>query len=187
MVVSGEGDWSSQGGGFFSGPDQMIEEIRSKFGAEAAERARRSMALIRNPRALTDDEFTVVMEALALVLRDLEASGETLPDVVPEAHEDRGEEYLCAWIRMPDTRFGQGIYVPLAASPADRTFWLAEQLQSWKEDELADTGRPGPWPACPEHGGGCVLAPDVREDVAVWCCRRSGQAIAAIGELGPRR
>jgi hypothetical protein len=35
-------------------------------------------------------------------LRDLAASGLPRPDIGDEAHEDRGDEAVCAWIRGPD-------------------------------------------------------------------------------------
>jgi hypothetical protein len=142
----------------------------------------RSRALWQSPRPLTDEEKAVLWEAVTPLLRDMEATGQTLPDIREEAHDDQGEDAVCAWIQEPDGRYGQGIAVWLNCSPAFQLYSLAEQMQSWAVDVQVDSGR-RPWPDCPEHPGSHMLGPDIRDEVVVWCCPDSGHVIAAIGTL----
>jgi hypothetical protein len=102
--------------------------IRARFGDEAVHRMERSRALIRNPRPLTDEETAVLWGAVTPLLRDMEATGQAVPDIRPEAHEDRGDDAVCAWIQESGDRYGQGIAVLLFCSPGDRLCFLAEQL-----------------------------------------------------------
>jgi hypothetical protein len=167
------------------GPERLAQyhaDLRARVGDEVFERIQRSQALDENPRPLSGREKAVLREAVAPVLRDLEATGQTLPDIREEAHEDRGEDAVCAWIPHPGGGGGESISVELYCGEAYRLFYLAEQLQSWKNDELIDARR-RPWPECPDHPGPCTLSPDVRDEVAVWCCPDSGRVIAAIGTL----
>ena len=83
--------------------------VRAKFGDQVVERMRRSLALSENPRPLTDGEKAVLRRAIAPLLRDMEATGQSLPDIREEAHHDRGEDAVCAWIWEPGERYGQGI------------------------------------------------------------------------------
>lgn len=168
------------------GPERLAQyhaDLRARVGDEVFERIQRSQALWDNPRPLSDREKAVLREAVAPVLRDLEATGQTLPDIREEAHEDRGQDAVCAWIHHPASGGGEGISVELYCGPALRLYYLAEQLQRWKNDELIDAGR-RPWPECPDHDGCFALSPDTRDDVAVWCCPQTGRVIAEIGRLG---
>jgi hypothetical protein len=195
-AAQGDSDLDN-GGGFFrlrhDDPDradleaQHAERIRARFGDDAFRRMDRSRALTRTPRPLTDQEAGVLRAAVAPLLRDMEASGQALPDFREEAHEDRGEDAVCAWIQEPGSGFGQGITVSLYCSPADQLCVLAEQLQDWAGDIQVDPGR-RPWPDCPDHPGSHPLMPDTRDEEAVWCCPHDGHVVAAIGMLTrPRR
>lgn len=155
--------------------------IRTMTGDDAFEAMRRSQALSRNPRPLSGPEKAVLREAVAPLLRDLAAMGQALPDIREEAHEDRGRDGVCAWIAESGNR-GQGITVRLNCDEPGRLYFLAEQLQSWKNGELIDAGQQ-PWPQCPDHAGECTLSPDLNDEAAVWRCPTDGRAIA-IGTLG---
>jgi hypothetical protein len=72
-------------------PDEMAD-LRARIGAEAVDRMRRSIVLHRQPRPLAGEQAAVRREAVAPVLRDLRATGETLPDIREESHHDRGED-----------------------------------------------------------------------------------------------
>jgi hypothetical protein len=167
------------------GPERLAQyhaDLRARVGDEVFERMQRSQELGENPRPLSSREKAVLREAVAPVLRDLEATGQTRPDIREEAHEDGGPDVVCAWIRHPADG-GEGISVELSCGQALRLYFLAGQLQSWKNDELIDAGR-RPWPACPDHDDCFALSPDTRDDVAVWCCPKTGRVIAEIGRLG---
>ena len=88
-------------------------------------------------------------------------------------------------IRRLEGPCGQGVSVWLPSSQTDRIASLAEQMQSWKLDELDPTGQcREPWPECPLHPVRHSLDPDDRPGVPVWCCPESCQVIAEIGSLG---
>jgi hypothetical protein len=127
----------------------------------------------------------VLWAAVASLLRDMRATGQALPDIREEAHEDRGEDAVCAWIQEPGGGSGQGVAVLLFCSPGDRLRFLAEQLQDWAGDVQVDPGR-RPWPGCPDHPGAHILRPDTHDEVAVWCCPQSGHVIAGIECLPDR-
>jgi len=158
-------------------PD-MMADLRARIGDEAADQVQRSMVRHRQPRPLAGEQAAVLREAVAPVLRDLRATGETLPDIREESHHDRGEDAVCAWVQGPDGT-GQGLDVWLNGSAAFQLYSLAEQLQSWKVDQLG----PGSWwPRCPQHAD-CGLTADIDGELAVWVCPPSGQVIAPIGSL----
>lgn len=161
--------------------DRHEAAIRTMIGDDAFQAMKRSQALSHSPRPLSDPEKALLREAVAPVLRDLAATGQTLPDIREEAHEDRGRDGVCAWIVKPGNR-GQGITAWLNCDEPGQLCFLAEQLQSWKNDELVDA-RQRPWPDCPDHPGQCTLSPDIHDDVAIWRCPTDGHAIA-IGTLG---
>jgi hypothetical protein len=171
----------NNGGGFFRSPEEGDAAIRARSGDELADRMLRSMNLIRRPRRLTDGEEAVLREAMAPILRDIRATGAILPAIVPEAHEDRGEDYICAWIT--EGALGTGIWVPVAGSRADQIFCVAEQLVEWECEKLADAGRPAAWPPCPEHPGRHPLRPEVTGELAVWQCPESERLVSKIGAL----
>jgi hypothetical protein len=160
---------------------QFSARLRARAGDEAFARIQRSHALSRNPRPLTGDERAVLRETVAPLLRDLAATRRALPEIREEAHEDYGENAVCAWIQ-DNGGCGQGIRVWLFRSPAERLRDLAEELQSWAGDVQADPGR-RPWPDCPDHPGSHNLGAVTRDEVAVWRCPGSGRVIAAIGSL----
>jgi hypothetical protein len=128
-------------------------------------------------------EKAVPWEAVTPLLRDMDATGQTLPDIREEAHKDHGEDAVCAWIQEAGGRYGQGITVWRTCSPAFQLYSLAEQMQDWAGDVQLDPGR-RPWPDCPEHPGSHLLGADIRDEVAAWCCPDSGRVIASIGTLG---
>ena len=160
--------------------------LRAMVGAETFERMQHSRELHRHPRPLTDQECEVVRQAAAPLLRDLAASGLPRPDIRDEAHEDRGDQAVCAWIQGPG-RTGEGIWILLGGSPADQVTDLAEQFQNWAADQLYDAGRPPEWPLCPAHPAGPHrLSPEVRDGTAVWVCAGNNQVICEIGAFaGP--
>jgi len=160
---------------------QFSARLRARVGDEAFARIQRSLELSLSPRPLTNDERAVLRETIAPLLRDLEASRRALPEIREEAHEDYGENAVCAWIQ-DNGRCGQGIRVWLFSSPAERLRDLAEELQSWAGDVQVDPAR-RPWPDCPDHPGSHNLSAVTRDEVAVWRCPGSGRVIAEIGSL----
>lgn len=160
---------------------QYAARIRARLGGEAFERMERSQALGDSPRPLTDEEKAALWESATPLLRDMEATGQARPDIREEAHEDLGEDTVCAWIQEPDG-CGQGIRVWLYRSPGARLCDLAEQLQEWATDVQVDPAR-RPWPGCPDHPGSHDLTADTRDEAAVWCCPQGGRVIAGIGML----
>jgi hypothetical protein len=171
------------GGGFFRGDDpQALAALRDTMGDEVFERIQLSRELHKHPRPLTDVERRVLRETVAPLLRDLAASGMSLPDIREEAREDRGDEAVCAWIQGPGVT-GEGISIWLDSSSADQVAELAEQIQNWAADKLHDAGHPPEWPRCPEHPTPHRLSPEVRDSFAVWICPESRHVIWAIGGL----
>jgi hypothetical protein len=180
----------SQGGGFFDSYEEMIAEVEREIGPEAAEATRRSWLLARNPRALTAAERSELRANLEPILRDMRNSGAIVPDVIEEAHDDLGPEYVHAWIRLPESSgspdtAAQDIRVHVDLPFPERLADLADQLQDWEVEELFAAGRPPTWPECPEHPDSHPLAPQARSDQAAWCCPASGHVISTIGALGP--
>jgi hypothetical protein len=163
-------------------------QLREMFGDEAVESIQRNMALQKHPRPLTDHEREVLRETSAPVLRDMAASGAIVADIREEAHADRGDETVCAWVSGADGITGVGIWVSLEGSAAERVAELAGQLQEWEIDELWAAGRSAIWPECSEHPDSHPLEPAVdRENGASWRCPWSGDVICAIGALDSRR
>jgi hypothetical protein len=174
------------GGGFFDNQEDLIAAIGRSVGPEAAEAARRSLQLSRNPRPLTDAERAELRATLEPVLRDLRSSGAIMPDIIEEAHDDRGPDCVSAWIQTPGGAGSRGIGVLVNLPAPERLADLADQLQEWEVEELAAAGRPATWPECPQHPGTHPLAPETRGGQATWCCPASGQAITVIGALAPQ-
>jgi hypothetical protein len=162
--------------------------LRQRFGDEAVDQMLRSRELMRDPRPLTDAERSVIDATMAPVLHDLRAAGAIVPEVRFEAMEDRGPDYVCAVIGPAGRAIGsQGVWVALAQSVAERVADLADQVQEWEVEALAEAGRPATWPECPEHPASHPLAPAVAGDGgAVWRCPRSGTPAGAIGGLSFR-
>lgn len=163
----------------------MITDVQRRFDEDRAQQVRRSLDAMRHPRPVSDADMALLREAAAPVLRDLMAFGGSVPEFVPEAHEDLGQGFIYAWIWQPAAPQGQGVRLFLDSSPAYQTVQLAEQLQSWKLDELDPTGECRiPWPDCPLHPGEHRLDPVDEPGVAVWCCPDTAAVIAVIGSLG---
>ena len=175
----------SHGGGFFSNEEELDAAIERAIGPEAAEARRRSLRLARNPRALADAERAELRATLEPVLRDMRDSGAIVPDVLEEAHDDFGPDFVCAWIPSP-AGGGSDIRVQVGLPAPERLADLADQLQDWEIEELWAAGRPATWPECPRHPDSHPLAPQARGDQAAWCCPASGQVIGTIGALRPR-
>ena len=176
----------SHGGGFFDDEEELIAAIERAIGPEAAEDARRSQQLARNPRALTDAERAELRANLEPILRDMHSSGAIVPNILEEAHDDLGPDCVCAWIQSPGGAGSQGIRVQASLPAPERLADLADQLQEWEVEELAAAGRPATWPECRQHPDTHPLAPQARGDQAAWCCPASGQVISVIGALRPR-
>jgi hypothetical protein len=177
---------AGSGGGFFDNQDDLIAAIGRSVGPEAAEAARRSLQLSRNPRPLSDAERAELRATLEPILRDLRSSGAIMPDIVEEAHDDRGPDCVSAWIQTPGGAGSRGIGVLVSLPAQERLADLADQLQEWEVEELAAAGRPATWPECPQHPSTHPLAPETRGGQATWCCPASGQAITVIGALAPQ-
>lgn len=156
--------------------------MRARMGDAAYERRERSRALSLNPRSLSARQAAILWEAVAPLLRDMEATGHALPDIRAEAHADRGTGIVCAWIRDPGGA-GRDISVLPPGQRGDQLYDLAEQLQDWAGDVLVDPAR-RPWPNCPAHPGDHRLEPEATGDTAVWWCPQTAQVIAEIGALG---
>jgi hypothetical protein len=168
----------------FRGTDPAA--LREMLGAEAFDRMQRVRELHRHPRPLTGQEREVIRQAAAPLLRDLAAGGLAPPDIRDEAHEDRGDQAVCAWIQGPG-RTGTGIWVSLGAAPAEQVAELAGQFQNWAADELYDAGRSPEWPLCPlDPADPHRLTPEVRDGTAVWACRGNDQVICDIGTFPGR-
>jgi hypothetical protein len=129
------------GGGFFhvravdpgalaAAREELQAPLREMAGEEEFGRIQRSRELRDHPRPLVDVESSVLQETAAPLLRDLAATGMSLPDIREEAHEDRGTEAVCAWIQGSG-RTGEGLCIWLDSSPARRVEQLAGQFQSW--------------------------------------------------------
>ena len=157
------------------------ERMRARIGPEAFDQHMRSRELMTHPRELTDGQKALLRDALAPIMRDLEAVGQAPPLIREEAREDLGDQALCAWIEGPDGT-GQGLRIWLNGGPGYQLCSLAEQLQEWTTDQWATR------PSCPVHlDSGHRLAADIRDDEAVWYCPREGQTVAAIGSLPTQR
>jgi hypothetical protein len=163
-----------------------LTELRQRRGDEAVDRMLRDRELMRDPRPLTDGERAVIDAVLAPVLADLRAAGAIVPEVRYAATQDRGPDYVCAVIGPAGRAAGsRGVWAGLAQSAAERVAGLAEQVQEWEVEALAESGRPATWPQCPAHPASHPLEPAVSADgTATWRCPRSGLAVGAIGELG---
>jgi hypothetical protein len=173
----------SQGGDFFRRQQDMPTAIANEVGGEAAEAARRSMELRRNPRPLTDAVRNQLHDNLAPVLNDIRATGAIVPEIREEEHKDLGQDMVSAWLQGPDGVTGMGLRVNMALPTADRLADIADQFQEWEVEELAAAGRPATWPECPEHPKSHPLSPQVRDGAAVWSCPRNGHVEYPIGGM----
>jgi hypothetical protein len=148
---------------------------------DAAHRPRReSPALGGDPWPLSARQAAILWEAVAPLLHDMEATGQALPDIRPEAHEGPGAGVVCAWIQDPGGT-GRQITVLPSGPRGDQLSDLAEQLQDWATDAQADPQQPR-WPDCPAHPGH-RLEPEATGETAVWYCSQNARVIAEIGAL----
>ncbi len=92
---------AGNGGGSYASAEDLLAAVEQRFGGETADTVRRSIEAQEHPRAVTGDDMAVLLDAAAPVLQDLLAFGGTVPEFLAEAHEDRGPETICAWIRQP--------------------------------------------------------------------------------------
>ena len=179
----------NNGGGFINsgrGDDAgALAELRGMLGEEQYQLVRRRLErtreLLRDPQPLTPADAEVLRAAVAPLLRDVAATGLTVPGIRAEAHEDR-EWAVCGWIAEPGG-YGQGIWIMRDRSPAEQVAELAEQFQQWASDQLADSGRPPAWPPCRAHDLDHGVGADVQDGSAVWVCGDSGTVISLIGSL----
>ncbi len=123
----------------------------------------------------------MLWEAVAPLLRDMEATGQALPDIQAEAHAGPGVGVVCDWIRGPGGT-GRQITVLSPGQRGDQLADLAEQLQDWATDAEADPQQPR-WPDCPAHPGAHRLEPEALGENAVWYCPQTSRVIAEIGAL----
>jgi hypothetical protein len=173
----------SNGGGFFNiaaGGD-FPEEMKQMLSVEQLQGIRRSRELSRNPEPLTEADAAVLRAALAPLLRDLTATGMSLPDIREETRFYR-ERSVCGWISDLGGS-GQGISVMVDNSPAEQVRELAEQIRDWATDVQVDPERPPEWPLCPEHRRAHGIYADVRDDTAVWVCPVTDRVVSPIGSL----
>jgi hypothetical protein len=147
----------------------------------------RSRVLSLNPRPLNARQAAILREAVGPLLRDMDATGQPLPDIRAEAHADRGAEVVCAWIRGPGGT-GRSISVLPPGQRGDQLCDLAEQLQDWARSVQEDPARV-PWPNCPAHPDDHRLEPESTGETAMWWCPLTTRVVAEIGALGsaPRR
>ena len=194
-----EGQWrdgDASGYGFFvvrGSPEEAaaVAELRERHGDEMVDDLLRSRERRRHPRPLTETERAVIHQATAPVLRDLEASGAIVPEILYHSSEDDGRDHREGV--SVDIALGGGhggsVWTPTEeCSPAEQVSWAAEELQEWEVHELWEAGRSTTWPECPEHPNTHPLEPNIdAEETAVWRCPRTRQVICAIGALGRRR
>lgn len=151
-------------------------------GPADQERGERSRALGLSPRPLSAGQAAILREAVAPLLCDMEATGQSRPDIRAEAHADRGAGIVCAWIGDPGGT-GRSISVLASAQRGDQLADLAEQLQDWARGTQASPHRPE-WPDCPAHPGCHRLEPCALGETAGWECPQANRVIAEIGALG---
>jgi hypothetical protein len=120
-------------------------------------------------------------EALAPVLRDLDASGGPMPEV-------RGKQWagvpgqVTAMLHSPDGT-AQGVSAMAAEPLPQRIASAADQIQEWAVEALWHVGRAATWPECPRHPDSHPLMAAVREGRAAWICPRTGDLVSDVGRL----
>lgn len=78
---------------------------------------------------------------------------------------------------------GTGLYCSAGLQPEEAVAELADALQEAVIEGLWGTGARTNWPPCPEHPNRHPLAPDSRDDHAVWVCPATRALVAQIGRL----
>jgi hypothetical protein len=169
---------SSSGGGFYDSDDQMLAAVEHELGPEIAARIRRRRD---GGSKLTDAKRAELWANLDPLLRDLQTARAIEPTVTEETWRD-DEDTVTAWLGRGGP-YRTGIRVLLGAGPGYQLTDLAEQVQEWEIEALAEARRPATWPECPAHPRTHPLRPVEHDDRAVWSCPSSGDVICPIGEL----
>src|SRR5713226_6999316 len=95
----------------------------------------RSLERIRHPRLLTEGEREVIQKATAPVLRDLDASGAIVPEILCQSSGDDtgdGREGVSTDITLGGGHRGS-VWTPTEeCSSAEQVCWAADQLQEWE-------------------------------------------------------
>lgn len=119
--------------------------------------------------------------AIALVLHDLQATGAPMPTVEEsDWQEYPGAESAYLWDADGS---GMGVWVDTAASEAQQVAMLADQVQEWVVERMAQN-RATNWPPCPDHPHNHPLAAVAKKHHAMWQCPTSGRKVSQIGRLG---
>ncbi len=162
-----------------------LDELRARLGDEQLDLMLRARELALHPRPLSQPERTDFDAVMDPVLADLQTAGAIVPEVRYEAWEDH-PDYVFAFIGPPgETAGSQGVRVERSGRAGLRLAELAEQVQGWEVEALAEAGRPATWPECPEHPGSHPLEPCAESaERAIWRCPRSHRVVCTIGELG---
>jgi hypothetical protein len=165
-----------------------LAEMRRRVGDEMVDRLLRSRERGLHPRPLTESERDVIQKAMAPVLRDLEATGAIVPEILYRSSEDAGRdgrEGVSTDIALGGGHRGS-VWAPTEeCSFAEQVWWAAHELQEWEVHELWEAGRSTAWPECPEHRNAHPLDPDMDDQGnAVWRCPRTQRVMCAIGALG---
>jgi hypothetical protein len=147
----------------------------------ADERQDRSRALSLELQPLSARQAAILRDAVAPLLRDMEATGQARPDIRPEAPGGPGPGVVCGWIQGPGGS-GRSISVLPDVQRGDQLCDLAEQLQDWARSVQPDPQRHG-WPDCPAHPGAHRLDPEATGETAMWSCPQTMRVIAEIGAL----
>jgi hypothetical protein len=151
------------------------------MGNAAHGRRRESPALSGGPWPLSARQAAILWDAVAPLLRDMEATGQAPPDIQAEAHEGPGVGVVCAWIRGTGGT-GRQITLLSPGQRGDQPSDLAEQLQDWARATQADPQQPR-WPDCPVHPGEHRLEPEATGETAAWHCSQTLR-VTEIGALG---
>jgi hypothetical protein len=112
---------------------------------------------------------------LEIVLRDLPARLRPAVERVPEHDQP---DALCVWLNRR-----WGILLPFRGDDTERLTDIADQVQEWAVEERWERGESAVWPECPTHPDSHPL----RAVQGAWHCPKTGERIAAIGQLLDRR
>ncbi|WP_285776754.1 hypothetical protein [Microtetraspora sp. NBRC 13810] len=88
---------------------------------------------------------------------------------------------VMAW--APDGS-GRGVAVLVGQDPMEQLAQVADGMQEWAVEALWNAGLPAVWPHCPAHPDTHPLAVRSEGGRVGWCCPRTGELVAAVGELG---
>ena len=123
---------------------------------------------------VTDEVLAIALEP---VLRDLEASGLSAPEV-EDTDWLNDPDKPSAVLRSPDGST-TGVYVSRSSDPSSRVVGAADTVQEWVLEEL--WGRP--WPECPRHPGSHPMEARASDSDAMWCCPADEKPVRAVGSL----